>query len=152
TYGRVPYAPVNANDYTAHIGPMARTVADAALMLQIMAGPHPLDHTTCETWPPDYLARLHEGIAGRRIGFSPNLGHARVDAEVAELVGRAAEQFGRAAEVTIEQVTPAWGKAGPELIRSFWPAHLTRLLKYLPQWESRMDSGLVACMRAGAAI
>ena len=33
TYGRVPHSPVSTGDYTTHIGPMARTVADAALML-----------------------------------------------------------------------------------------------------------------------
>ena len=55
-------------------------------MLEVMAGPHPLDHTTLEAWPAPYLRRLHEGIAGRRIAFSADLGHARVDPEVAELV------------------------------------------------------------------
>ncbi len=152
TFGRVPYAPVGANDYTAHIGPMTRTVADAALMLQVMVGPHPLDHTSLETWPPDYLGRLHEGIAGRRVAFSADLGHARVDPEVAELVYQAAERFAHDCDAAMEQVTPAWGKAGGELIRGFWPAHVTRLAKYLPEWEAQMDPGLVACIRAAASM
>ena len=47
--------PVGPGDYTSHMGPMTRTVGDAALMMQVMAGPHPLDHTTLEAWPADYV-------------------------------------------------------------------------------------------------
>src|SRR2546427_2248339 len=39
SYGRVPMWPVSNNDYSSHNGPMTRTVADAALMLSVMAGP-----------------------------------------------------------------------------------------------------------------
>src|SRR5256885_540836 len=39
SYGRVPMWPISNNDYTSHVGPMTRTVADAALMLAVMAGP-----------------------------------------------------------------------------------------------------------------
>src|SRR5256886_5756463 len=39
SYGRVPMWPVSNNDYASHLGPMTRTVADAALMLSVMAGP-----------------------------------------------------------------------------------------------------------------
>ncbi|MBV9785717.1 MAG: amidase [Acidisphaera sp.] len=147
TYGRVPYYPVSNNDYTSHIGPMTRTVADAALMLQAMSGPHPLDHSSCEAWPPDYPARLGEGIKGKRVAFSPDLGHARVEPEVAALVAAAATAFGDLVGGAVEEVTPAWGKNGPELIRFTWPAHTSAHAKYLPEFESRMDPGLVACIR-----
>ena len=67
---------------------MTRTVADNALMLEVMSGPHPLDFTSLEAGPANYLDRLHEGIKGRRIAYSPDLGHARVDPDVAALVQR----------------------------------------------------------------
>ena len=86
SFGRVPYYPVSTGDLTSHIGPMTRTVADSALMLEVMAGPHPLDYTTLEAGPADYPGRLHEGISGKRIAYSPDLGHARVDPDVAALV------------------------------------------------------------------
>jgi aspartyl-tRNA(Asn)/glutamyl-tRNA(Gln) amidotransferase subunit A len=152
SFGRIPYYPVNAGDFTSHIGPMTRNVADAALMTQIMAGPHPLDHTTLEAWPADYSGRLHEGIAGRRIAFSPDLGHARVDPDVAALVRTAAERFAADAGASLHDVTPAWGPKGPELARRFWSAHETRLAAYLPEWEQRMDPGLVACIRSGGTV
>jgi aspartyl-tRNA(Asn)/glutamyl-tRNA(Gln) amidotransferase subunit A len=152
SFGRIPYHPVNAGDYTSHIGPLTRTVADAALMTQIMAGPHPLDHTTLEAEPADYPGRLDEGIAGKRIAFSPDLGHARVDPEIAALVRVAAERFVAASGATLHDVVPAWGPKGPALARSFWSAHETRLQAYLPQWEAEMDPGLVSCIRSGATV
>jgi len=146
SFGRVPYYPVGVGDLTSHIGPMTRTVADGALMLEVMAGPHDLDYTTLEAGPANYLARLKEGVKGRRIAYSPDLGVARVDAEVAELVKAAVARFTELGAV-VEQVPTPWAKAGPELIRFFWSAHLTRLARYLPKWQSEMDPGLVACIK-----
>ncbi|MGH7042384.1 MAG: amidase family protein, partial [Acetobacteraceae bacterium] len=81
SFGRIPAYPVGSGDFTTHNGPLTRTVADAALFLAVTAGPHPLDHTTLEAGPADYLGRLREGVRGRRIAYSPDLGHARVDPE-----------------------------------------------------------------------
>jgi aspartyl-tRNA(Asn)/glutamyl-tRNA(Gln) amidotransferase subunit A len=148
SFGRVPAYPVSTADYTSHSGPMSRDVADAALMLQVMAGPHPLDHTTMESGPANYTARLHEGIRGKRIAYSPNLDHARVDPEVADLVKAAAARFSDLG-ATVDQVPTPWAKDGPELIRYFWPAHMSRLAPKLPEWEGKMDPGLVACIKAG---
>jgi aspartyl-tRNA(Asn)/glutamyl-tRNA(Gln) amidotransferase subunit A len=147
SFGRVPYYPVGTGDLTSHMGPMSRTVADSALMLEVMSGPHPLDYTTLEAGPANYLARLHEGIKGRRIAYSPDLGHARVDPEIAALVKRATERFTELG-ASVEEVATPWAAPGPELIRFFWSAHMTRLKPYLEQWEAQMDPGLVACIKA----
>jgi aspartyl-tRNA(Asn)/glutamyl-tRNA(Gln) amidotransferase subunit A len=147
SFGRVPYYPVGTGDYTSHMGPMARNVADAALMLEVMSGPHPLDHTAGEAGPADYLRRLDDGVKGRRIAFSPDLGHARVDAEVAQLVAAAVARFAELGAVVEEAKTP-WAGEGPEMARFFWAAHMSRLEPYLREWRSRMDPGLVACIEA----
>jgi aspartyl-tRNA(Asn)/glutamyl-tRNA(Gln) amidotransferase subunit A len=151
SYGRVPNYPAGSGDYTSHYGPMTRTVADSALMLEVMAGPCPLDHTTLEADPAPYLARLGEGIKGKRVAFSPDMGHARVDPEVATLVRKAAERFTELG-ATVEEVKLPWAAEGPELIRYFWSAHTARLAAKLPQWEARMDPGLVACIKDGARV
>jgi len=83
SFGRVPYYPVSTGDMTSHMGPMTRTVADSALFLEVMSGPHPLDYTTLEAGPAAYQVRQHEGIRGRRIAYSPDLGVARVHPDVA---------------------------------------------------------------------
>ena len=149
SFGRVPNAPVNLGDNTSHVGPITRTVADAALMLGVMAGPHHLDHTSLEAWPANYLARLDEGTAGLRIAYSPDLGHARVDPDVATAVRTAVDAFARTTGTTIPEVTPAWGPKCPDLARSFWSANLSRLEQHLPSWEASMDPGVVACIREG---
>jgi aspartyl-tRNA(Asn)/glutamyl-tRNA(Gln) amidotransferase subunit A len=151
SYGRVPNYPAGGGDYTSHYGPLTRTVADSALMLEVMAGPSPLDHTSLEAGPAPYLARLGEGIKGKRIAFSPDLGHARVDPEIAALVRKAAGRFAELG-ATVEEVKLPWAAEGPELIRYFWSAHTARLAAKLPQWEAKMDPGLVACIKDGARV
>ncbi|MBN8902528.1 MAG: amidase [Rhodospirillales bacterium] len=146
SFGRVPYYPVGVGDLTSHMGPMTRTVADSALMLEVMAGPHFLDYTTLEAGPANYLARLQEGVKGRRIAYSPDLGVARVDPEVADLVKAAVARFTELGAI-VEEVPTPWAKEGPELIRFFWSAHMTRLARHLPKWEAEMDPGLVACIK-----
>ena len=146
SFGRVPYYPVGTGDLTSHMGPLTRTVADSALMMEVMSGPHFLDYTTLEAGPANYLARLREGIKGKRIAYSPDLGVARVDQDVAALVRKAAEAFTELG-ATVEEVATPWAAPGPEMIRFFWSAHMTRLKPHLEKWESQMDPGLVACIR-----
>jgi aspartyl-tRNA(Asn)/glutamyl-tRNA(Gln) amidotransferase subunit A len=151
SFGRVPYYPVSTADLTSHMGPLTRTVADSALLLEVMAGPHPLDYTSLEAGPAAYQARLHDGIKGKRIAYSPDLGHARVDPEIANLVAKAAHRFSDLGATVVQVPTP-WAAPGPELIRFFWSAHMTRLKPYLDTWESRMDPGLVACIKASTDV
>ena len=148
TLGRVPNWPVANSDNIVNIGPITRTVADAALMLRVMAGPHPWDHTSLEAPPADYPARLTSGVKNLKVAFSADLGHARVDADVAALVAEATRAFADLG-CTVETVTPDFGPEGPELIRFFWPVHELNYAHFLPKWEDKMDPGLVACIRAG---
>ncbi|HET6306965.1 MAG TPA: amidase [Rhodopila sp.] len=151
SFGRVPNYPVSTGDLTSHNGPLTRTVADSALFMEVVSGPHPLDYTTLEAGPAAYHARLGEGIKGKRIAYSPDLGLARVDPEVAALVKAAAQRFAELGAI-VEEVKTPWAAAGPELIRFFWSAHLTRLKPQLAKWESRMDPGLVACIKASTNV
>lgn len=73
TYGRVSrYGLIAFGSSLDCPGPIARTVTDAAMMLQAMAGPDPRDATTVTAPPEDYLARLEAGVKGMRIGLSPD--------------------------------------------------------------------------------
>lgn len=150
TYGRIPHIPVSNNDYGTYLGPMSRSVADSALMLRVMAGPHPLDHTCCEAPPPDYAALLPASLKGRKIAYSRDLGHARVDPEVAALVDKAVAVFGGELGAEVHEVTPAWGAEGKDLGRFFWAAYQSRNVELVGRFGDRMDPGLVACMTEGA--
>lgn len=147
SFGRVPNYPVSVADLTSHVGPLTRTVEDAAVFLEVMGGPHPLDYTTLEAWPAPYQRRLHEGIKGAKIAYSPDLGHARVDPEIAALVKAAVVRFEELG-ATVEEVPIPWGPRGPELVRFFWPAHYTRLNPRLAEWRDRMDPGFIASLEA----
>jgi len=151
SFGRVPAWPVGNTDQVSHNGPMTRTVADAAWMLQLMSGPHPWDHYSLEARPDDYLVRLHEGVRGLRVAYSPDLGHARVDGQVAERVATGAKVFAAELGCHVEEVAIPHAKDGPDIIRFFWAVHETAgYAKYLEEFEDRMDPGLVACIKAGA--
>ncbi len=150
SFGRIPNWPVPSNDQTSHIGPLTRTVTDAAMMLETMAGSHPWDHYSLEAAPAAYATRLDgASVAGLRVAWSPDLGHARVDADVAALAKAGADVFA-ALGAHVEEVTPAWGPHGPELIRFFWAAHELGYRKHLDEWGDKMDPGLVACIRSAA--
>ncbi len=148
TWGRVPHVPVRNNDLVSHVGPISRTVADAALFLDATAGAHPFDHTSLTDSDGAFSAGLAEDVGELKVAFSADLGHARVDGDVADLVERAARDF-ESFGCRVETATPPWGKDGPELARFFWAVHESPLAEHLDAWEDRMDPGLVACIRAG---
>lgn len=152
SFGRVPGWPVGNVDQVSHNGPMTRTVMDSAMMLKVMSGPHYWDHYSLESPPEDYPALLRKGVRGLRVAYSPDLGHARVDPEVAALVAAGAKAFEELG-CTVEQVSDAeiaFAKDGPEMIRFFWAVHETAGYAHLlPEWEDKLDPGLVACIKAG---
>ncbi len=69
TWGRVSrYGLVAFASSTDQIGPLTRTVRDAALALSVIAGPDPHDSTCAGRPAEDYLARIEEGVRGLRVG------------------------------------------------------------------------------------
>jgi len=148
SFGRVPYHPAPNNGLISHVGPMTRTVADAALMLAAMAGPHDRDMSSLEGKPEDYLAQLDEGIAGCKVAYSPDLGYLPVDPEVAEPVKRAALAF-EAFGCTVEEVEPGWGDPIAMEHCHFASNYAGMLGHLLDEWADRMDPGLVAITRHG---
>ena len=104
-YGRVPEVEVFNLDHYCHEGPLARTVADCALLENVIAGPHPHDVTSLrpKLEIPDRLAP----IAGLRIALSPDLGCYQIDADVAAATRAAAERL-RDAGAVVEEVTLPW--------------------------------------------
>ncbi|PKB78448.1 MAG: hypothetical protein BZY88_18515 [SAR202 cluster bacterium Io17-Chloro-G9] len=96
TLGRVPRAGGlgrPAPNLTSQPGPMARTVRDAAMLLQVLAGHDPRDPMCLRDVPVDYLANLDDGVRGLRVAWSPDLGFATIDPEVVEITARAARLF-----------------------------------------------------------
>ena len=93
--GRVPLYPLRQGmELLAVSGPITRTVADAALMLDVMAGPDDRDINSLPPPPRSFLEfATAEGVEKLRIAYSPALGHAKVEPEIARIVERATRVF-----------------------------------------------------------
>jgi aspartyl-tRNA(Asn)/glutamyl-tRNA(Gln) amidotransferase subunit A len=89
TAGRIPNYPPSAVGTLGHVGPMTRTVSDAALMLNVLAVPDGRDWLCLPAPEKDYRSELNRGIRGTRIAYSPTLGYGKVQPEVAALVKNA---------------------------------------------------------------
>src|SRR5262249_16223465 len=84
TYGRVSRAGAMPLSWSLdHVGPMARTVRDAALLLGVIAGHDPRDATSSRRPVPDYVGALDRPIAGLRIAVPEGYYRDGLDAEVA---------------------------------------------------------------------
>ena len=95
TQGRVPraYSGPGGWGMFSQNGPMARTVRDAAILLQVMAGPDRDDPTCINSDPPDFSAMLDDGVKSLRFGLSVDLGSLPVDVEVKKAIEDAAKVF-----------------------------------------------------------
>jgi len=92
TYGRVSrHGVLPLAETMDHVGPMTRRTADAAIMLQAMAGHDDNDPTSLLESLPDLLAGLDAGIGGLRIGYDPSFSETGTDAGLVEAI-RAALQ------------------------------------------------------------
>jgi len=87
-----------------HIGPMTRNAADAAAILGVIAGADANDPTAIQDPVPDYLAGLHHGVSGVRIGVDRSYNEDGIDPEVAKAV-RAAETVLAALGAQIREIT-----------------------------------------------
>ena len=79
-HGRVPTMPPFNLDHYNHDGPMGRSVADVALLQNVIAGQHPIDHVSMRN--PPMIPLHHEPIAGMRIALARTLGDFPIDTDV----------------------------------------------------------------------
>ncbi len=107
TYGMVSrYGVVAFGSSLDQVGPFGRTVEDVALSMNALAG-RDLRDCTSQPWSTDFLAHLHDGVAGKRIGVIPSLTHAEgVSAEVSEAIEAAAANLASAGAELVEVELP----------------------------------------------
>jgi aspartyl-tRNA(Asn)/glutamyl-tRNA(Gln) amidotransferase subunit A len=108
TYGRVsnrgviPFIPTRD-----HVGPLARTVEDAALLLQAMAGYDPADVTSEDAPVPDYVAAMQAPVGGLRLGVPRASFFDQLDPEVAAATEAAIAVLRKLAPALREVALPA---------------------------------------------
>jgi aspartyl-tRNA(Asn)/glutamyl-tRNA(Gln) amidotransferase subunit A len=106
SFGRVPVWPRNGYETISHHGPLARTTADAALMLSVIAGDDPRDPYAAPPGRSDFVAAAGAGdITGWPIAFSADLGAGPVEPVVAAAARAAAQRLADLG-ATVEERTP----------------------------------------------
>lgn len=151
SFGRVPAWPLSPFGTVAHLGPMSRTVGDAALLLNVVSKPDLRDWLALPYDDCDYLANLDAGVRGWRIAYSASLGYADVDPEVAALVKRAALRF-EDLGAHVEEADPRFEDVS-EIFRRHWYTGAAFLLRnFTPEQKAMMDRGLVDVADQGAQI
>lgn len=140
-YGRVPGLLLDTMfESIVHIGPITRTVGDAALMMNVMSGQHPDDITSLRDEAKIPVGSAAPGsMKGVRIAFSLDLGYFEVDTEVARNTRLVVEKMA-AAGALVDEVKLDWS----DLVYDAWVTHWEGLLatvahQHMPQWQYKMD-------------
>lgn len=152
SFGRVPNGPGFPGWETFSVpGPMTRTVRDAALMLDVLAGPDDRDRHSLPRAGGSYLGTCEESISGWTVAWSPDLGYGRVDPEVARITEEAAAVF-ESLGCRVETVATGWDD--PEEIFATMAAaeRYAASAEYLPEWGDRMDPTFVRVLERGRAV
>jgi aspartyl-tRNA(Asn)/glutamyl-tRNA(Gln) amidotransferase subunit A len=107
TYGRVSrYGLIAFASSLDHIGPLTKTVRDAAIILQIIAGRDPMDSTSAEVPVPDYVAELEKPVRGLKIGLAKEYLAEGLDPEVRRAVEAAVQSLSKLGCEVIEISLP----------------------------------------------
>jgi len=152
SYGRVPHAggfPGWA--HVSHVGPLSRTVRDAAALLDVLAGADDRDRRSLPREAGAYLDACDADVRGLHVAWTPDLGYAVVDPDVLEVCENAAVAFEELG-CHVEVVSPGWDNPedlfGTLIAAQFHAAWSERLADA----EALMDPTLAKFIRRGAAV
>ena len=141
SYGRIPTYPVSGAWSLSHIGPLTRTVADAALVMTVCAGPDERDQYSLPGPAVDYVKALRGSVKGLRVAYADDLGFAdAVDPEVRAVCAKAARTF-RELGCKLDEVKPAWPSPRECWGEIFCGGIATRLAPYVDR-RTEIEPGL----------
>jgi Asp-tRNA(Asn)/Glu-tRNA(Gln) amidotransferase A subunit family amidase len=148
--GRIPISTNWTFDIYDHFGPLSRTVADGALMLNVMSGVHPLDPMSQRQ-----IVKIPTGlpdIRGFKIAVSPDLGYFEVDREVAVNFSSALDTF-RELGCIVEAVRLPWTSA----TLAAWMDHThgsfaTFIQPFLRRWRFELSDYVLEVADKGEKI
>lgn len=152
--GLIPvYPTVLAWDTLRVEGPMARTVADVALMLSVMAGPDDRAPLSYAVDTRQFLRAVRApSVKGWRVAWTPDLnGLIPVDAEVARIAQGATRTF-RSLGARVEAASPDFGELNEIVLATRGVAMVAQHAEKLPRWRDQMQAGLVWNIQQGLAL
>jgi Asp-tRNA(Asn)/Glu-tRNA(Gln) amidotransferase A subunit family amidase len=152
TFGRVPVWPAaGGHELVAHAGPLARTVRDAALFMNVVARYDRRDPFALPDDGVDYLATCAAPLAPQsvRVAWSPDLGFAPIDPETRAIAGAAARAFAELG-LPVEEAGPDIGDPGWILQTLYGGGQAGAHAARPPEQKAQMDPELVAYAEASA--
>jgi aspartyl-tRNA(Asn)/glutamyl-tRNA(Gln) amidotransferase subunit A len=150
SFGLVSQYPPSAVGDLSHLGPMTRTVRDAAMMLNAMAGADARDRLSWSSGV-DYTRDLDAGVRGLRIAWSPTLGYAQVASDILEITERAAMAF-RELGCEVEHVNPTVPDPAT-IIDVMWSGSMAGYFSgRLDDVRALLDPGLLAMIERAASL
>jgi aspartyl-tRNA(Asn)/glutamyl-tRNA(Gln) amidotransferase subunit A len=152
SFGRVPQLPGFPGwDHLGTIGPLTRTVRDAALVLDVIAGGDDRDRTSLPREAGSYLDACDLDVKGLHVAWTPDLGYASVDERVLEICGNAAAEF-EGLGCHVEVVNPGWESPEEAFATVVSAQFYAAWGDELPAREADMDASLVRFIRRGGAV
>jgi len=151
--GRIPMYPLLSGWETldrrvSHYGPLTRTVADAAMMLEVMAGPDDRDPLSLPRGKLQYREEMKKGVQGLRIAWSRDLGHVVVEPVVRQAIEEAARVFSNIG-CEVEEATPVFPLMHDAFQLLFAADCAGAIGAQLNEWRDRLDPGLVRLTEIG---
>jgi aspartyl-tRNA(Asn)/glutamyl-tRNA(Gln) amidotransferase subunit A len=152
SFGRVPQVPGFPGwEHVGTIGPLTRTVRDAAAVLDVIAGGDDRDRASLPREAESYLGACDQPVRGLHVAWTPDLGYAAVDEGVAEMCGNAAAQFEELG-CHVEVVNPGWENPEEEFGTIVAAQFFAAWADELPAREADLDPSLVRFIRRGGAV
>ncbi len=152
SFGRIPFEILPSQlDTLNHFGPLARSVADAALFLRHAAGP---DERDLSSNPQllDWSQPLRRDVKGLRLAVSDDLGFYAVDPAV-RAAFRAGVELLRQAGAEIEEVALPWTRDLVDRWNDLWKVFMAAYFGHLlPEWRDRLDPQMVRIIEGGFAL
>jgi aspartyl-tRNA(Asn)/glutamyl-tRNA(Gln) amidotransferase subunit A len=144
--------PGRFNEWLYH-GPITRTVTDAALMMDVLAGPDPSDPKSAPSAAGSWLDNIDSGIDGLRIAWSPDLGLGYVDPEVESICRTALDALVRCG-AKVEEATPGWGQIEQSMWHGIWVKGFASAYDLLDwsAWKDDVDDNLLALLAEAGKI
>jgi amidase len=153
TYGRVSRYGVFALAASMdHVGPMTRTVEDAAILFEVMAGADPQDPTSLPDPVPAVRADLGRGIAGLRVGFDRRYASDDVDPEVAQAMDDVLAVLARLGATVVAVKMPDVSKAGAAWLELCAVEALAAHAATFPSRADEYGPGLRAALESGQRV
>ena len=152
SWGRVPQHPSFPGwEHLGVTGPITRTVRDAGLALDVIAGADDRDRHSLPREAGSYVSACDDEIKGLHVAWTPDLGYATVDPAVRTLCENAAAEF-ESLGCHVEVVNPGWEDC-EEIFRTIVAAQFyAHWSDQLPAQEGELDPTLVKFIRSGGAI